>query len=121
MLGTDIIEIKRVAKSAENESFLKGVYTESERAYYAEHGSKAETLAGMFCAKEAVSKALGCGFTGFKPCDIEILHRDGGAPYVRLTGNALKLFPDVDFLLSVSHCNEYAVAVALIVPQANML
>lgn len=114
MIGTDIIEIERVRKSAENESFLTGVFTAAERAYYAQHGSRAETLAGMFCAKEAVAKALGTGFNGFRPGDIEITHTQSGAPTVCLAGKAKALFPDAQIEVSISHCKEYATAVAIV-------
>lgn len=113
MIGTDIIEIERVRKSAENSAFLKGVFTDNERDYYAAHGSKAETLAGMFCAKEAISKALGTGFRGFKPCDVEILHKETGAPYVNFTDKAKEKFSDVKVEISISHCKDYATAVAI--------
>ena len=42
MIGTDIIEIERVRKSAENESFLAGAFTAAEREYYESHGKRAE-------------------------------------------------------------------------------
>lgn len=113
MLGTDIIEIERIRKSAENPSFVNGVFTPAEREYYRARGSRAETLAGMFCAKEAAAKALGSGFTGFRPCDVEILHTEGGAPYARLSGKALELFPDARLEISISHCKEYATATAV--------
>lgn len=113
-VGTDIIEIERVRKSAQSESFFCGVYTEKEHEYYETHGKKAETLAGMFCAKEAVSKALGTGFRGFRPCDIEITHNSLGAPQVSLLGKAAELFPTAQIELSISHCKEYATATALV-------
>ena len=114
MLGTDIIEIERVRKSCENEAFYLGVFTEGERAYYESHGKRIETLAGMFCAKEAVSKALGCGFRGFRPGDVEICHDELGAPTVRLSGSAYTLFKGVEIEVSISHCRDYAVAVAMV-------
>lgn len=100
--------------AAEREAFFKGVFTENERAYYAEHGKRAQTLAGMFCAKEAVAKALKSGFRGFRPCDIEILHAESGAPYAVLRGAAKELFPSVVLEVSVSHCRDYAMAVAVV-------
>ena len=114
MLGCDIIEIERVRAAAERESFFKGVFTENERAYYTEHGKRAQTLAGMFCAKEAVAKALKSGFRGFRPCDIEILHAEGGAPTAKLVGRAKELFPAAVVEISVSHCESYAMAVAIV-------
>lgn len=112
MLGCDIIEIERVRAAAEKSAFFEGVFTEQERAYYAEHGSKAQTLAGMFCAKEAVAKALGSGFRGFRPDAVEIRHDEKGAPHVQLLGKAKELFPHVCVEISISHCNDYAMAVA---------
>ena len=113
MLGIDIVEIERIKAASQRESFLTGVYTEAEREYYDAHGKHAETLAGMFCAKEAVAKALGTGFCGFRPNEVEILHTETGAPTVRLTGRAKALFPHVGLEVSISHCKEYATAVAM--------
>lgn len=119
MLGTDIIEIERIAEAAQKASFLNGVFTENERAYYASHGLRAETLAGLFCAKEAVAKALGCGFRGFRPSDIEIGHDEMGAPSVVLLGAAKEKFPDVHLCVSISHCKAYATAVAIVSESAE--
>lgn len=113
MIGCDIIEIDRIRKAAEKGSFLRGVFTDAERAYYVQQGSKAQTLAGMFCAKEAVAKALGSGFRGFRPCDIEIRHDDNGAPQARLCGKAKEIWGDAEVEISVSHCDTYAMAVAV--------
>lgn len=118
MLGTDVIEIDRIKEAVARESFFNGVFTEKERAYYARHGSRVETLAGLFCAKEAVAKALGCGFRGFRPCDVEITHDEAGAPAVTLVGAAREKFPNVKLRVSISHCRSYATAVALVLPEA---
>lgn len=114
MIGTDIIEIERIAEAAAKESFYKGVFTDCEREYYETHGKRTEILAGLFCAKEAVVKALGTGFTGFRPCDIEIFHDISGAPKVRLLGKAKEKFPNAEIEVSISHCKAYATAVAVI-------
>jgi holo-[acyl-carrier protein] synthase len=78
-IGTDIIEIARF--EALSERFLKRCFTEAERAYARE---KPETLSGLFAAKEAVVKAMGTGFTGFMPDDIEITRNARGKPEVTL-------------------------------------
>ena len=114
MIGTDVIEIERIEEAAKKASFFTGVFTEAERAYYASHGSRAQTLAGLFCAKEAVAKALGCGFRGFRPCDIEIEHDALGAPQVNLLGAAKEKFPHTRLCVSISHCQTYATAVAMV-------
>ena len=113
MIGTDIIEIERVRVAASKPSFFDGVYTSAEKLYYISKDSRAEVLAGMFCAKEAVVKALGCGFRGFRPNAVEITHDELGAPGVRLLGKAAEQFPDAQIEVSISHCKEYATATAL--------
>ncbi|MGN1014796.1 MAG: holo-ACP synthase [Butyricicoccus sp.] len=106
-LGTDIIEIERIGAAMQKPAFMRRVYTESERSWLDSRGSNAvQSAAGLFCAKEAVSKALGTGFqSGLSFQDIEIGHSELGAPIV--------LRPSGQFLLSISHCQTYAVATAL--------
>lgn len=84
-IGNDIIEVERVKKACEKQSFLKRCYTDREIELFA---GKAQSLAGNFAAKEAVAKALGTGFLKFSPCDIEVLRKEGGRPFVNLYGNA---------------------------------
>lgn len=114
MTGIDIVEIERIREKSTNETFLRSVFTENELEYFSSRGKKAETLAGMFCAKEAVAKALGTGFRGFRPSDIEILHDELGAPKAKLYGKAAELSGDRNIHVSVSHCKEYATAVCFI-------
>ncbi|MFA6941693.1 MAG: holo-ACP synthase, partial [Clostridiaceae bacterium] len=78
---------------------------------------KANSLAGKFSAKEAVSKALGTGIRGFSFKDIEILKDNPGKPYVILKNNAEKLassFGNYSISISISHSRENAVAVAIL-------
>ena len=86
-IGIDIVEIDRVRKSCERESFLKKCYTEAEREMA--NGNPA-FLAGNFAVKEAVAKALGTGFRGFGPSEIEVLRDALGKPVVKLYGEAKK-------------------------------
>ncbi len=46
--------------------------------------------ASDFAGKEAVVKAFGTGFAGIDACEVEILRRESGAPYVTLYGAARK-------------------------------
>ena len=87
-IGNDIIEIERVMKACSKESFLKRVYTDSERREALTHRRR---LAGDFAVKEAVSKALGTGFAGFAPSEIEVLRDEYGKPYVKLYDRAAAL------------------------------
>lgn len=117
-IGTDIIEISRVAKVvSQTPSFREKVFTENENQYFKKKNDKAETIAGLFAAKEAVSKALGTGFRAFEPKDIEIHHNELGCPQVTLFNGAKELGEKLGALsvhVTISHCKDYAVAYALL-------
>ena len=130
MIGVDIIKTTRFKKLAEqgNPSFMSRVFTQAEQEYL--QNKKLESMAGVFAAKEAVAKALGTGFTGFNPCDIEITHNALGKPHVTLHGNAkaqakkiarsarrkpYKMRSDlVKIHVSISHSDEDAIAFAVV-------
>lgn len=84
-VGTDLIEVSRVQKAAGRSAFLERVYTKKERELLA---ARPSSTAGNFAAKEAVAKALGCGFAGIAPAEIEVLRQPSGLPYVILYGRA---------------------------------
>ncbi len=117
-IGSDILEIDRIELAIKkNPRFLTKIYTKNELDYYYEKGKKAETLAGIFCAKEAVAKALGTGFVSFSFIDIEICKYPSGKPYVLLHKNAHKILNEINasnINLSISHSKYYAQAVAVI-------
>ena len=76
-VGVDTIEPERIARAIQNERFLARVYTEGERAHIAAAGrAGAQRAAGIFAAKEAALKALGCGLSGAALCEAEV-KRDG--------------------------------------------
>ena len=112
-IGTDIVDIRRIKKAIENPRFLREIYTEEE---ISQTKGRPASLAGNFAVKEAVSKALGTGFRGFGPRQIEVLRMDSGAPYVRLFGEAWKQMKkqNIDrIFVSMSHEADYAVAYAV--------
>jgi len=110
-LGTDIVEIERIRNNM-NEKFIFRIFTAEERSRIA---GKSYRAAGIFAAKEAISKALGTGIKGFAWQDIEILKKESGKPYVRLHGKAEELAKEQgikEMEISISHCRAYATAVA---------
>ena len=114
-IGTDITEIDRIIRAAEKQSFLDRIYTKKEQGLF--HGNNYQTLAGNFAAKEAVAKALGTGFKGCAPVEIEILRNENGKPYAVLHGNAKEIYESMgcrSISVSISHSNENAVAFAVI-------
>lgn len=118
-IGNDIIEINRIEKAIKKINFITKVFTENEIKLFEIKGNRAEFFAGRFAAKEAVSKALGTGFREFSLTDIEILNDSLGKPYVTFKNNIdfynKKYFIDI----SISHCKEYATAVAIIFEGGN--
>lgn len=115
-IGTDMEENSRFERLLQKESFCKGVYTPGERAYLAAKGPRRgpAAAAGLFCAKEAIAKALGVGLFGLRPEEIEIGHDPSGAPEAWLLGAARRQFPGARIRLSISHTKQYTTATALV-------
>ena len=115
-LGIDLIDIARIERAiGRHPRFLERVYTEPERAAIARKG--AQTAAGYFAAKEAVSKALGVGFRGFSMTDISIEPDGLGKPVARLSGGALERMEAMggkSLLVSITHAGGFASAVAVL-------
>ena len=108
-IGTDLIEVARVKKAYEKESFRKRVYTEQEQQVIADNAQKA---AGNFAIKESVVKAFGTGFGKISAIDIEVLREPSGKPYVVLHGPAKEQAENAGILqvhVSISNTKEYAV------------
>lgn len=113
-IGTDIIEISRLARAIENSRFLSRYFTEAENEYFLLKNNNPQTIAASFAAKEAFSKALGTGFRGFGLRDVEVLRDKLGKPYINVYNNA-KIFTDGGKIhLSLSHSHKYATAFVVI-------
>lgn len=114
--GTDIIEIKRIQESIEDEktgkAFIERVYTKKEIEYCeSKKMQKYQHYAARFAAKEAAFKAVSEQIDDKYAItwkDIEIVNNEQGRPQLNLIGIDLKNIEDMD--LSISHCKEYAVA-----------
>ena len=114
-IGNDIVEIARIEKAIQNESFKKRVYTLAEIELIEKKGAgKIASYAGRFSAKEAISKAMCTGVRGFNLIDIEILNDDIGKPLVIFKNDLKDKMKGKRVGLSISHSREYATAVAII-------
>lgn len=117
--GIDIIAIDRIEKSVEKlgAAFLTRIYTPAEIELCQKKNRKAmESFAGRFAAKEAISKALGTGIggEGVSFTDMEILADEKGRPVAVLSGNAKKVYENMqgkDLCVSISHDGGIAIAV----------
>ena len=119
--GVDIIEIQRMKKSlaTNGEIFRDKVFTQREIEYCEKRKVvKYQSYAARFAAKEAVSKAFGTGISGgIDWKDIEVINDSNGKPEVVLSGMAQEVFKSIrakDISLSLSHCENYAVAYVVI-------
>lgn len=119
--GTDIVSVARVAGLIETggERFLGRWFTEAEIAYCSSMARPALHFAARLAAKEAVVKVLRAPSGGPLPWrSIEIGHDAAGAPTVRLADTVLETARRTGvgpLQVSLSHCEEYAVAVAVAV------
>ncbi|WP_338970760.1 holo-ACP synthase [Fusobacterium vincentii] len=118
-IGNDIIEIERIEKAISKESFKNKVYTQRELENIEKRGDRVETYAGIFSAKEAISKAIGTGVREFSLTDLEILNDDLGKPYVVVSERLDKIIKskkeNYQIEISISHSKKYATAMAVIV------
>ena len=117
-IGNDIIEIERIEKAILREGFKNKVYTQKELKNIEKRGNRVETYAGIFSAKEAISKAIGTGVREFSLTDLEILNDDLGKPYVIVSEKLDKIIKDkkedYQIEISISHSKKYAIAMAII-------
>jgi holo-[acyl-carrier protein] synthase len=116
-IGIDIIEIPRMeAALARRPALARRCFTHGEQAYCAARARSAPHFAARFAAKEAVAKALGRSLSWQ---EVEVVRDDAGRPGIRLHGRAQGLAGSRPVLVSLSHCDEYAVACAMVLPRAS--
>ena len=110
-VGTDIVEVNRIAKAIEHwgNHFLEHVFSEEEIAYCLRYKSPAEHFAGRFAAKEAVIKALP-DIKNLKWTDIKIVNDKSGKPHCSVSHKDLKQ----TIHISISHTHAHAIAFAVI-------
>ena len=119
-IGVDMLEISRMERVIERRpSFLRRVFTDEERAYCEHTARPAEHYAARFAAREAVLKALGCGFSdGVRVKDVSVVNDETGRPQAKLEGRAAQIAAEQgvrEIALSISHTRGVAVANAVAV------
>lgn len=119
-IGNDIVDIRRVSDvySKRGLHFLQSILSAREIELFAAKGGRAEFIAGRWAAKEAFSKALGCGMC--EECafmEIEILNDDRGAPCVTLLAETARTAEKrgvSSIHVSISHEKDYASAMVVL-------
>jgi holo-[acyl-carrier protein] synthase len=124
-VGTDIVTVGRIAALVRDRgtAFVQRWFTAREIDYCSSKAVPSRHFAARFAAKEAVLKALPVAWDGPLPWrSIEITNDPRGAPSVRLSGAILDAATRAgvdEIKVSVSHCGEYATAIALVAITAD--
>ncbi len=116
-IGCDIIEIDRFRGAVERTkgALLSKVFTPIELDILSQLKDPYPSLAARFAAKEALSKALGCGIgESLAWIDMEIVKDERGKPIVVWSERALSLFPISETHISLSHSKQMALAFTII-------
>lgn len=118
-IGTDMIEVERIATKIGKESgFRELVFSANEIVYCETKTNKYEHYAARFAAKEAFFKALGTGWldgTAFN--EIEIAHNEKGKPTIALLGETAAVVGAMNVTqisVSLTHLKSIASAVVII-------
>ncbi|MFH1219609.1 MAG: holo-ACP synthase [Candidatus Eisenbacteria bacterium] len=114
--GIDIVSVGRIEDMLTRwgERFLKRIYTDGEIAYCMNRAFPARSLAARFAAKEAFIKAVSpWPADGIDPRSIEVVVDSSGIPAIEPHGNARKALRGQMASVSVSHEQEFAVAMVV--------
>lgn len=116
-IGIDLCEISRMEKLLEDDHFLTRYFSRDEQRYiHGKGNSAAQTMAGIYAAKEALVKALGSGIVTADLRAIDVTHDKYGAPVYVLQGEYARLAEDKrisSFFLSITHDGGMAAAVCV--------
>lgn len=105
-IGVDVVDIERFKKLPykTNKSFYSRIFSKSEIRYCLTHKNSSQHFAGKFAIKEAVKKAIP---DKIRMTDIVTLYKNS-KPQIMLQKKL-----SYDFLVSVSHDSNVAVAVVI--------
>lgn len=109
-VGIDIVEIEAI-KDKYSDRFVRRILSSKELERFSlitNEKRKYEFLAGRFAAKEAYTKVYKKFDEPLNFCDVSVLNDEFGAPYIESTYR-----PDDRLHLSISHSNNYAIAIII--------
>ena len=117
-IGVDVVDVERMTFALERTPRIRQrLFTEAEIAYCEKYRFAERHYAGRWAAKEAVTKALGCGLIQWN--GVEVMRKPRQAPTVRIFGKIEKFASMVgvreeEISISITHSELSAVAVAVI-------
>ncbi len=112
-IGIDLIENNRFENIKNKKKFMDNTFNESELLYIKNANNDNSTIAGLYSSKEAFLKSIKKGINNYSLKDIEILHDDNKAPYIKLHNELEKLYKN-NISLSISHDGNYTTSIVLI-------
>ena len=113
-VGCDIIAISRIEKihAKHGKLFLDKFLTTQEQTLI----KNSATLAGLWAAKEAGSKALGVGICELCSFfDMQISKDARNAPKIQYSQKTIEYFNITQASLSISHDNGFAIAIVVLI------
>ena len=96
-VGTDVVEVSRIAKALERfgDGFAKKILSPEEFLVFQKNNLKENFLAKRFAAKEAFAKALGTGFReDVNVKSIVVINNELGRPDIKLNKNVARLLKE---------------------------
>ena len=117
-IGVDVVDVERMKFALQRTPRIRQrLFTEDEIAYCEKFRFAERHYAGRWAAKEAVTKALGCGLIQWN--GVEVIRRPRQAPTVRISGKIKRFAETVgvreeDLFISITHSELSAVAVAVV-------
>ncbi len=117
-VGADVVSIAWFAEQVgrgENSAFIRTAFTAAERAYCT---GRPDRFAVRWAAKEAVAKAIGTGFRGLRPGDIEVVHHPDGHVDVKAAADSTWLHGAHTWAWALTLCHEGDAALAVAVGAA---
>ena len=117
-VGVDVVDCERMREALERTPRIRQrIFTEREIAYCERHRFSERHYAARWAAKEAVTKALGCGLLEWN--GVEVMRNPRTAPTVRISGkieryaDSLGIHED-ELHVSISHSELSAIAVCVV-------
>jgi holo-[acyl-carrier protein] synthase len=117
-IGVDVVDVERMKFALERTPRIRQrLFTEAEISYCEKFRFAERHYAGRWAAKEAVTKALGCGLIQWN--GVEVVRRPRQAPTVRIFGKIERFAEMVgvreeEIQISITHSELSAVAVCVV-------
>jgi holo-[acyl-carrier protein] synthase len=117
-IGVDVVDVERMQFALERTPKIRQrLFTKAEIAYCEKYRFAERHYAGRWAAKEAVTKALGCGLIQWN--GVEVVRMPRRAPTVHISGKIKKFAEAVgvreeDLHVSITHSELSAVAVCIL-------